>query len=56
MKHQKYGGSIWFYSTRANIKNMCQYLVVQYPMKNHKYVSVSSAMIHGETSEICVNI
>jgi hypothetical protein len=35
---------------------MCQYLVVQYPMNHQKYVSVSSYMVHGETSEIYASI
>ena len=48
--------SIQLYSTRRNIINMCQYLVVQYTTKHHKYVPISSYTVHDETSEICVNI
>jgi hypothetical protein len=35
---------------------MCQYLVVQYPMKHQKYVRVSSFRVQEETSEICGSI
>ena len=45
--------NISFYSTRWNIRNMCQYLVVQYIVKHQKYVSVSSCTVHDEASEIC---
>jgi hypothetical protein len=31
---------------------MCQCLVVQYMMKRHKYVAVSSYRVHNEASEI----
>ena len=48
--------SIELYNTGGNIRNMYQYLVVQYTMKHRKYVSVSSCTLHDEASEICVSI
>ena len=35
---------------------MCQYLVVQYTIKHHNYVPVSSCTLHVKVSEICVSI
>jgi hypothetical protein len=43
-------------STLRNIRNRCQYLVVQYTKKHQKYVPVSSCTVHDNTSEICVSI
>jgi hypothetical protein len=48
--------SILSYSTRGNIRNMCQYLIVQYMMTHQKYVTVSSCTVHDETSEIYTSI
>jgi hypothetical protein len=39
------------YSTRLSIRNMCQYVVVQYTTKHQKYVPVSSCTVDDETSE-----
>ena len=48
--------SIELYSTWENIRNMCQYIVVQDKMKDQKYVPVSSCTVHHEASEICASI
>jgi hypothetical protein len=48
--------SIEVHSTWRNIRNMCHYLVVQYTIKNQKYVPVSSCTVHYETSVICATI
>ena len=37
----------------GNVRNMCQYIVVQYTMKNQKYVPVSSCTVHHEASDMC---
>jgi len=38
------------YTTVQSKINMCQFPVAQYPMKHHKYVSVSSCTVHDEAS------
>jgi hypothetical protein len=42
---------IWFY-----IRNICQYLVVQYMKKYQKYVPVCSCTVHDKASVICASI
>ena len=44
--------SIYLYSTQRNIRNMCEYLVLEYKRKHQKYVAVSSLTVSEETSEI----
>jgi hypothetical protein len=46
----------YFYSKCRNIRNMCQYLIVELTMKHEKYVPVYSCRVHDETSEIYVTI
>ena len=44
------------YSTRLNIRNMQQYIYLQYRTKHQKYVPVSIFTVHDKTSEICSKI
>ena len=48
--------SIQVYSTWRNIRNLCQNLVVEYTMKHHKYVSLSSCTLLDEASALCTRI